>query len=198
MVKALQAEGCAAGRWEGEQEEERHNTLQPEKRKGFRIKDYVTFDMSYISRSSTRELTLCHAMLAVLTLGSYCLMTFPSCQRFSHFMSTTSLWGSSLDNARCAAPRWSCTLHVRVAGQWQGTPLLISYFSSLQKEGGLRMSPSPYCRPAPIRTWSAFSCTSGIGILLVWEAKSFGTVTRPNPSLLALRPLIAFPHFTWD
>lgn len=75
---------------------------------------------------------------------------------------------------------------------------LISYFSSLQKEGGLGMSPSPYCRPAPIRTWFAFNCTSGTGILIVWEAKSFGTVTRPNPSLLALWPLIAFPHFTWD
>lgn len=31
-IKALQAEGCAAGQWEGEQEEEQHNTLQPEKR----------------------------------------------------------------------------------------------------------------------------------------------------------------------
>lgn len=71
-VKALQAGGCAVGRWEGEQEEERHNTLQPEKRRGFCIKDYVTFDMSYISRRSLRELTLCCVMLAVLTLDSYC------------------------------------------------------------------------------------------------------------------------------
>lgn len=71
-VKALQAEGCAADQWEGEQEEERHNTLQPGKRKGFCIRDYVTFDMSYISQSSTRELTLCPATLAGLTLDSHC------------------------------------------------------------------------------------------------------------------------------
>lgn len=71
-VKAFQAEGCAVGWWEGEQEEERHNTLQPEKRKGFCIKDYVTFDMPYISRSSIGELTLSRAMLAVLTLDSCC------------------------------------------------------------------------------------------------------------------------------
>lgn len=78
-----------------------------------------------------------------------------------------------------------------------GEAALISYFSSLRKDGGLWMSPSPHCRPAPIRTWFAFNCTSGVGIL-VWEAKSFGTVSRPNPSLLALQPLMAFPHFTWD
>lgn len=77
-----------------------------------------------------------------------------------------------------------------------GEAALISYFSSLQ-EGGLWTSPSPHCRPAPIRMRFAFNCTSGVGIL-VWEVKSFGTVTRPNPSLLALWPLMAFPYFTWD
>lgn len=90
-------------------------------------------------------------------------------------------------------------LHVTRVCAWPvpGEAALSSFFSSLQKEGGSWTSPWPHCRPAPDRTWFAFNCISGVGILL-WEAKSLGTVTRPNPSLLALWPLMAFPYFTWD
>lgn len=64
----------------------------------------------------------------------------------------------------------------------------------------VRLTDEPFalCRPAPIWTWFSFNCTLWIGILIVWGAKSFGTVTRPNPSLLAVWLLMAFPHFTWD
>lgn len=67
-VKALQAEG-AGGRESGRRNDTtQHITAREEKTRGF----CTTFDMSYKSRSSTRELTLHHAMLAVLTLDSHC------------------------------------------------------------------------------------------------------------------------------
>lgn len=117
-------------------------------------------------------------------------MTFPSCQSFSNFMSTTSFWGSFSHPLCCVAPGWSCLCPASARGS-------CSYLLPQLSAEGWRLMDEPHCRPAPIRTWFAFNCTSGVGIL-VWEAKSFGTVTRPNPSLLALQPLMAFPHFTWD
>lgn len=116
------------------------------------------------------------------------------CQSFSNFMSPTSFWGSSSAPAwhRAGAARCPCLCLARARGSC--SPLLLQL---LQKDRGSWMSPSLHCRPAPNRTLFAFHCTSGVGIL-VWEAKSFGTVSRPNPSLLALWPLMAFPHFTWD
>lgn len=64
-VKALQAVLQTSGR----ESRRRNDTTHYSQGKGFCIRDYVTFDMSYIS--STRELRLCPATLAA-TLDSHC------------------------------------------------------------------------------------------------------------------------------
>lgn len=60
LSEVLQPEGSAEG-WR-EVEQERDNTTRYSQRKGVCIKDYATFDMSYISRLSTQELAPCRTV----------------------------------------------------------------------------------------------------------------------------------------